>query len=140
MKQKQKWISLFLACCLFLELMPTVVQAAGSGRAIQSGASVLQANANSEKAATVYYGKNNSNSPAAWRVIGYNGSSGMASTAGNMTLLSAGNMGTSSYGNEYGGNNIYASSILKSKVDDIASKLTEQEQDAVVKRTLEVGK
>lgn len=120
--------------------MPTVVQAAGSGRAMQSGASVLQANANSEKAATVYYGKNNSNSPAAWRVIGYNGSSGMASTAGNMTLLSAGNMGTSSYGNEYGGNNIYASSILKSKVNDIASKLTEQEQDAVVERTLEVGK
>lgn len=73
-------------------------------------------------------------------MIGYNGSSGMASSAGNMTLLSAGNMGTSSYGNEYGGNNIYASSILKSKVDDIASKLTEQEQDAVVKRTLEVGK
>ena len=29
---------------------------------------------------------------------------------------------------------------MKSKVDEIASKLTEQEQDAVVKRTLEVGK
>ena len=38
------------------------------------------------------FAQNHENNPAAWRVIGYDGS-GVASSQGDMTLLAAGNMG-----------------------------------------------
>ena len=59
--------------------------------AIQLGAdalSVLSKNVNTATAPTVYFGQNHENNPAAWRVIGYDGS-GVTSSKGDITLLAA---------------------------------------------------
>ena len=55
-------------------------------RTVQLGADALNKNVNTATAPTVYFGQNQENRPAAWRVIGYDGN-GVAGTAGNMTLL-----------------------------------------------------
>ena len=122
-------------------LVPTSVFAEGEvptgTAAIQFGTyaiSVLSKNANSANAPTVYFGQNQENKPAAWRVIGYDGS-GVAAAQGDMTLLAANNMGLS----KFGASNAYADSDLKKAVDTLAGKLTAKETDAAKKRTLASG-
>lgn len=61
-------------------------------KTMQLGTDALNKTVNRASAPTVYFGKNQDNNPAAWRVIGYDGN-GAAGTAGNMTLLAANNMG-----------------------------------------------
>ena len=106
-------------------------------RTVQLGADALSKNVNTASAPTVYFGQNNENNPGAWRVIGYDGS-GVAGTAGNMTLLAAGNMGVVQFDDD-GVNNEYAASDLKIAIDALAEKLTTEENAAVKKRTLTSG-
>ena len=61
-------------------------------KTIQLGTDALNKTVNTASAPTVYFGKNQENKPAAWRVIGYDGS-GVAGAQGDMTLLAAGAMG-----------------------------------------------
>ena len=106
-------------------------------RTIQLGADALNKTVNTAAAPTVYFGQNHENNPGAWRVIGYDGS-GVAGTAGNMTLLAAGNMGVAEFSDE-GVSNEYAPSSLKTAIDTLAGKLTTEENAAVKKRTLTSG-
>ncbi len=138
---KKRFLSIVLILSMMMCLVPTSVFAEGEvptgTAAIQFGTdaiSVLSKNANSANAPTVYFGQNHDNNPAAWRVIGYDGS-GVASTQGNMTLLAAYNMGLSKFGES----NAYADSDLKTAIDALAGKLTAKETDAVEKRTLATG-
>ena len=138
---KKRLLSIVLILSMMMCLVPTSVFAEGEvptgTAAIQFGTyaiSVLSKNANSANAPTVYFGQNQENKPAAWRVIGYDGS-GVASTQGNMTLLAAYNMGLSKFGES----NAYADSDLKGAIDTLAGKLTAKETDAVEKRTLATG-
>ena len=103
-------------------------------RKVQLGADALNKTANTASAPTVYFGKNQDNNPAAWRVIGYDGN-GVTSAQGDMTLLAANNMGLS----KFGASNAYADSALKEAIDALADKLTAKETDAVEKRTLASG-
>ncbi len=138
---KKRLLSIVLILSMMMCLVPTSVFAEGEvptgTAAIQFGTyaiSVLSKNANSANAPTVYFGQNQENKPAAWRVIGYDGS-GVAGTQGNMTLLAAYNMGLSKFGES----NAYADSDLKTAIDALAGKLTAKETDAVEKRTLATG-
>ena len=138
---KKRLLSIILILSMMMCLVPTSVFAEGEvptgTAAIQFGTyaiSVLSKNANSANAPTVYFGQNQENKPAAWRVIGYDGS-GVASTQGNMTLLAAYNMGLSKFGES----NAYADSDLKTAIDALAGKMTAKETDAVEKRTLATG-
>ncbi len=106
-------------------------------RTIQLGADALNKTVNTAAAPTVYFGQNHENNPGAWRVIGYDGS-GVAGTAGNMTLLAAGNMGVVEFSDD-GVSNEYAPSSLKTAIDALAEKLTTEENAAVKKRTLTSG-
>ena len=103
-------------------------------KTIQLGADALNKTVNTASAPIVYFGQNQENKPAAWRVIDYDGNSA-AGTAGNMTLLAANNMGLS----KFGASNAYADSALKEAIDALADKLTAKETDAVEKRTLASG-
>jgi len=113
---------------------------AGGSAAIQLGAdalSVLSKNVNTATAPTVYFGQNHENNPAAWRVIGYDGS-GVTSSKGDITLLAAGAMGVIPFVDAIL-NNEYAPSNLKATIDALAEKLTTEENTAVKKRTLTSG-
>ena len=141
---KKRILSILLALCMLFCLVPTSVFAEGESAtgtaAIQFGidvADVLNKNINTASAATVYFGQNHENEPGAWRVIGYYGNSA-AGTAGNMTLLAAGNMGIVEFSDD-GVSNEYAPSDLKTAIDTLADKLTVKETDAVEKRTLASG-
>ena len=138
---KKRLLSIVLILSMMMCLVPITAFAEGETAtgtaAIQFGTdaiSVLSKNANSANAPTVYFGQNHDNNPAAWRVIGYDGS-GVASTQGDMALLAAYNMGWTMFGES----NAYADSDLKEAVDALAGKLTAKETDAVEKRTLASG-
>ena len=141
---KKRLISIMLALCMVLCLVPTSVFAeevgAEGSAAIQLGAdaiSVLSKNVNTATAPTVYFGQNHDNNPAAWRVIGYDGSD-VTSAQGDITLLAAGNMGVVKFADTIA-NNKYAPSNLKTAIDALAKKLTTKENAAVKKRTLASG-
>ena len=138
---KKRFLSIVLILSMMMCLVPITAFAEGETAtgtaAIQFGTdaiSVLSKNANSANAPTVYFGQNHENRPAAWRVIGYDGS-GVASSQGDITMLAAYNMGWTMFGES----NAYADSDLKEKVDTLAGKLTAEETDAVEKRTLASG-
>ena len=131
---KKRILSILLCLCMAACMLPTVAFAADKGKAIQLGTNALNKNVNTEAAPTVYFGQDHGNNPGAWRVIGYDGS-GVAATAGNMTLLAANNMDLS----KFGASNAYADSDLKEAIDTLAEKLTPKETDAVEKRTLARG-
>ena len=103
-------------------------------KTIQNSTDTLNKTVNRASAPIVYFGKNQDNNPAAWRVIGYDGS-GVAAAAGKTTLFAAGNMGLT----KIGSNAAYADSDLKVAIDALAGKLTAAEMSAVEKRTLESG-
>ena len=135
---KKRILSILLALCMVLCLVPTGVFAEGEtatgSAAIQLGTDALSKNVNTATAPTVYFGQDHENNPGAWRVIDYDGNSA-AGIAGNMTLLAANNMGLS----KFGASNAYADSALKEAIDALADKLTAKETDAVEKRTLASG-
>ena len=135
---KKRILSILLLCCMLLTLLPTAAFAADTGKAIQLGTDALSKNVNTASAPTVYFGQDHENNPAAWRVIGYNGN-GVASAQGDMTLLAAGNMSSVLQFADFGTNNRYASSYLKTAIDALAEKLTTEENTAVKKRTLTSG-
>ena len=141
---KKRILSILLTLCMTLCLTPISVFAeevgAGGSAAIQLGAdalSVLSKNVNTATAPTVYFGQNHENNPAAWRVIGYDGS-GVTSAQGDITLLAAGNMGVVKFADTTA-NNKYAPSNLKTAIDALAAKLTTEENAVVKKRTLTSG-
>ena len=103
-------------------------------KTIQLGTDALNKTVNRASAPTVYFGQNQENKPAAWRVIGYDGN-GVAAAAGKTTLFAAENMGLT----KIGSNAAYADSDLKVAIDALAGKLTAAEMSAVEKRTLESG-
>ena len=103
-------------------------------KTIQLGTDALNKTVNRASAPIVYFGQNQENKPAAWRVIGYDGS-GVAAAAGKTTLFAADNMGLT----KIGSNAAYADSDLKVAIDTLAGKLTAAEMSAVEKRTLESG-
>ena len=135
---KKRILSILLLCYMLLTLLPTAAFAADTGKAIQLGTDALSKNVNTASAPTVYFGQDHENNPAAWRVIGYNGN-GVASAQGDMTLLAAGNMSSVLQFADFGTNNRYASSYLKTAIDALAEKLTTEENTAVKKRTLTSG-
>ena len=141
---KKRILSVLLTLCMTLCLTPISVFAeevgAGGSAAIQLGAdalSVLSKNVNTATASTVYFGQNHENNPAAWRVIGYDGS-GVTSSQGDITLLAAGAMGVIPFVDTIL-NNEYAPSNLKTAIDALAAKLTTEENAAVKKRALTSG-
>ena len=141
---KKRILSILLTLCMMLCLTPISVFAEEVGTegsaAIQLGAdalSVLSKNVNTATAPTVYFGQNHENNPAAWRVIGYDGS-GVTSSKGDVTLLAAGAMGVIPFVDTIL-NNEYAPSNLKTAIDALAEKLTTEENAAVKKRTLTSG-
>jgi len=91
--------------------------------------------ANTSDAATVYFGKKGGE-PYVWRVIGYDGN-GAASKAGSLTLLASRNFEQYPFSSK--GSHIYADSALKPRVDGIADNLSDQEKEAILKRTLVHG-
>jgi len=128
-----------MLCLTPISVFAEEVGAEGSA-AIQLGAdplSVLSKNVNTATAPTVYFGQNHENNPAAWRVIGYDGS-GVTSSKGDITLLAAGAMGVIPFVDTIL-NNEYAPSNLKATIDALAEKLTTEENAAVKKRTLTSG-
>ena len=143
-KRIQRILSILLTLCMMLCLTPISVFAeevgAWGSAAIQLGAdalSVLSKNVNTATAPTVYFGQNHENNPAAWRVIGYDGS-GVTSSKGDITLLAAGAMGVIPFVDAIL-NNEYAPSNLKATIDALAEKLTTEENAAVKKRALTSG-
>ena len=141
---KKRILSILLTLCMTLCLTPISVFAeevgAEGSAAIQLGTdalSVLSKNVNTATAPTVYFGQNHENNPAAWRVIGYDGS-GVTSSQGDITLLAAGAMGVIPFVDTIL-NNEYAPSNLKATIDALAEKLTTEENAAVKKRTLTSG-
>ena len=106
-------------------------------KTIQLGTDALNKTVNTASAPTVYFGQNQENKPAAWRVIGYDGN-GVTSAQGDMTLLAAGSMGEAVFDNDCSSNE-YAPSDLKTAIDALAGKLTAEENAAVKKRTLTSG-
>ncbi len=106
-------------------------------KTIQLGADALNKTVNRASAPIVYFGQNQENKPAAWRVIGYDGN-GVTSAQGDMTLLAAGAMGVIPFVDIIL-NNEYAPSNLKTAIDALAKKLTAEENAAVKKRTLTSG-
>ena len=141
---KKRILSILLTLCMTLCLTPISVFAEEVGTegsaAIQLGAdalSVLSKNVNTATAPTVYFGQNHENNPAAWRVIGYDGS-GVTSSKGDITLLAAGTMGVIPFVDAIL-NNEYAPSNLKATIDALAEKLTTEENAAVKKRALTSG-
>ena len=133
-------LTLFMTLCLTpISVFAEEVGTEGSA-AIQLGAdalSVLSKNVNTATAPTVYFGQNHENNPAAWRVIGYDGS-GVTSSKGDITLLAAGAMGVIPFVDAIL-NNEYAPSNLKATIDALAEKLTTEENAAVKKRALTSG-
>ena len=141
---KKRILSILLTLCMTLCLTPISVFAeevgAEGSAAIQLGAdaiSVLSKNVNTATAPTVYFGQNQENKPAAWRVIGYDGS-GVTSAQGDITLLAEGNMGVIPFVDTILYNE-YAPSNLKTAIDALAAKLTTEENAAVKKRALTSG-
>ena len=138
---KKRILSILLTLCMTLCLTPISVFAEEVGTegsaAIQLGADALNKTVNTATAPTVYFGKNQENKPAAWRVIGYDGS-GVTSSKGDITLLAAGAMGVIPFVDTIL-NNEYAPSNLKTAIDALAEKLTTEENAAVKKRTLTSG-
>ena len=106
-------------------------------RKVQLGTDALSKNVNTATAPTVYFGQNHDNNPAAWRVIGYDGS-GVTSAQGDITLLAAGAMGVIPFVDTILYNE-YAPSNLKTAIDALAAKLTTEENAAVKKRALTSG-
>ena len=106
-------------------------------KTIQNGTDALNKTVNTASAPIVYFGQNQENKPAAWRVIGYDGN-GVTSAQGDMTLLAAGSMGEAVFDNDCSSNE-YAPSDLKTAIDALAGKLTTEENAAVKKRTLTSG-
>ena len=107
-------------------------------KTIQNGTDALNKTVNTASAPTVYFGQNQENKPAAWRVIGYDGN-GVTSAQGDMTLLAASNMSSGLQFADFGASNEYAPSNLKTAIDALAEKLTTKENAAVKKRTLTSG-
>ena len=106
-------------------------------KTIQIGTDALNKTVNTASAPTVYFGQNQENKPAAWRVIGYDGN-GVTSAQGDMTLLAAGAMGVIPFADIILYNE-YAPSNLKTAIDALAKKLTAEENAAVKKRALTSG-
>ena len=138
---KKRILSILLTLCMTLCLTPISVFAeevgAEGSAAIQLGADALNKTVNTATAPTVYFGQNHENNPAAWRVIGYDGS-GVTSAQGDITLLAAGAMGVIPFADTIL-NNEYAPSNLKATIDALAEKLTTEENAAVKKRALTSG-
>ena len=138
---KKRILSILLTLCMLFCLVPTSVFAEGEtatgSAAIQLGADTLNKTVNTEIAPTVYFGQDQENKPAAWRVIGYDGN-GVAGAQGDITLLAAGAMGVIPFVDIIL-NNEYAPSNLKTAIDALAEKLTTEENAAVKKRTLTSG-
>ena len=107
-------------------------------KTIRNGTDALNKTVNTASAPTVYFGQNQENKPAAWRVIGYDGN-GVAGAQGDMTLLAASNMSSGLQFADFGASNEYAPSNLKTAIDALAEKLTTEENTAVKKRTLTSG-
>lgn len=140
-KRIQRILSILLTLCMTLCLTPISVFAekvgAWGSAAIQLGTTALNKNVNTATAPTVYFGQNHDNNPAAWRVIGYDGS-GVTSAQGDITLLAAGAMGVIPFADIILYND-YAPSNLKTAIDALAAKLTTEENAAVKKRALTSG-
>ena len=134
---KKRILSILLCLCMAACMLPTVAFAADTGKAIQLGTNALSKNVNTEAAPTVYFGQDHGNNPAAWRVIGYDGS-GVAGAQGDMTLLAAGTMGEAAF-DSVNYSSEYAPSELKTAIDALEAKLTTEENAAVKKRTLASG-
>ena len=134
---KKRILSILLCLCMAACMLPTAAFAADTGKAIQLGTDALSKNVNTEAAPTVYFGQDHGNNPAAWRVIGYDGS-GVAGAQGDMTLLAAGTMGEAAF-DSVNYSSEYAPSELKTAIDALKAKLTTEENAAVKKRTLASG-
>ena len=134
---KKRILSILLCLCMAACMLPTVAFAADTGKAIQLGTDALSKNVNTATAPTVYFGQDHGNNPAAWRVIGYDGS-GVAGAQGDMTLLAAGTMGEAAF-DSVNYSSEYAPSELKTAIDALEAKLTTEENAAVKKRTLASG-
>ena len=69
---KKRALCLFLALALCLSLLPASAFAANGSKAIMLGSDILsEGGVNTSGAATVYFGKDEEDKVAEWRVIGH---------------------------------------------------------------------
>ncbi len=133
-------VSALLFVSTFLTVIPQMsvpVYAAGTGKNLQLGYTVIGENANTNSAATVYFGSQGD--PLAWRVIGYNGD-GVASSADTATLLASDNIGSSEFDDTLPYSHVYAGSKLQSAVNSIyTNRFTSIEDSNIRSRTLQTG-
>ncbi|MDO5118196.1 MAG: InlB B-repeat-containing protein [Eggerthellaceae bacterium] len=137
--------------CAVIAFAPVKALAA-TNPAIALGTDVLEAGCNTEDAQVVYFGVGTGSDeeyssmrwigPYSWYVIGYDGS-GAASASGAITLFATENFGSAKFRDSSitSNANVYANSMLRERIDGIAAtELTSEELNAVITRTLEIGK
>ncbi|MBO4266147.1 MAG: hypothetical protein J5910_03055 [Lachnospiraceae bacterium] len=128
-------------CITTIPNLSVPVYAAGTGKDLQLGPAVLGVNVNTATAATVYYGRDESNNAAlSWRVIGYNGTEqSVASSANTATLLASDKICNSEFDDVVPYSNEYAGSKLQSAVNIYTNGFTSIEDSNIISRTLQTG-
>ena len=109
-------------------------QAAGTGKDLQLGATVLNDNVNTTSAPVVYYDSKKNT----WKVVGYGGT-GVASPAGTITLISSFSIYQGRYSSQTQYSNNYSGSNLQTAMDLFTERLTTGENGAVALKTLTGG-
>ena len=134
---KKRFLPILMSILMVFAMMPMsagMAYAASGDPAMSLGTGVLEQNANTSTAQTVWY------ADKSWRVIGYDGKDGgAANKSGAVTLLAAGNLEQTQFDASSNTSNVYANSTLKTKIDTIAGSFSVGEQGAIVKKTLVHG-
>lgn len=136
MKPKRRILSLLLAICLVVGIMPTAAFAANNDKAIQLGASNISGYDSTNGYDYIYYGEWD-NSPIKWRVLDEQTNTQNEG----LFLLSDVLLGTGTYGGVYfGSTSPYSNAWQGSDAQDwcetfYSDSLTTQEQSAVLETT-----
>lgn len=144
MKPKRRILSLLLAICLVVGIMPTAAFAANNDKAIQLGASNISGYDSTNGYDYIYYGEWDS-SPIKWRVLDTKTNMANATEGDGLFLLSDVLLGTGDYGGVYfGSTSPYSNAWQGSDAQDwcetfYSDSLTTQEQSAVLETTKSDG-
>lgn len=130
---KRRALSLLLVLSLCFGMFPSTALAANEKTTIMLGSDVLLENANTANAATLYFGKNDKDKPATWRVLGK--ISGVSEGgSGYIDMIATDNMGTSAFDDSGAEYTHYERSTLRSAMDALGNKLTDLERNAIMQK------
>ena len=133
-----RMFSILLSVAVTITMLPQIsmtAHAAQGDPAMNLGAGILKTKVNTGEAQTVHM------ADKTWRVMGYGGE-GVASSAGTLALISSGNLDINvkfSPAMDAPDANQYSKSILKTKIDAVASTFTEEEKTGIAARALVSG-